>query len=51
MTLIDVLEQKDIAQLQQVALGLLDRLKEIVQELRDESEIIIIIRKKDVKDS
>jgi hypothetical protein len=43
MALIDVLEAKDIDQLGQVLLGALDRGKEIVQELRDESEIVIEI--------
>lgn len=43
MALIDVLEAKDIDQIEQVLLGALDRLKEIVQELRDETKVRIII--------
>ena len=43
MSLVDVIETKDIAQLQQVLLGALDRLKEIVEELRDGTRVRIII--------
>lgn len=43
VALIDVLEAKDIDQIEQVLLGALDRLKEIVQELRDETKVRIII--------
>ncbi|HNY39487.1 MAG TPA: hypothetical protein PKJ41_03800 [Bryobacteraceae bacterium] len=41
MTLLDVIEAKDIEQLRQGLMGALDRLKEIISELRDESEIEI----------
>jgi len=41
--LIDVLEAEDITQLQQVLLGALDRLKQIVEELRDGTRVRIII--------
>ncbi|MEN6535588.1 MAG: hypothetical protein ABFD89_18135 [Bryobacteraceae bacterium] len=44
MALVDVIESKDIDQLQQVLLGALDRLKAIVAELRDESEIEVTIK-------
>ena len=43
MALVDVIEQKDIAQLGQVLLTALDRLKEIVTELRDETTVRITI--------
>jgi hypothetical protein len=41
--LLDVVESRDLDQFQQILLGALDRLKEIVSELRDESEIDIHI--------
>lgn len=48
MSLVDVVESKDIEQMRQGLMGALDRLKEIVQELRDETEleIRITMRKK-----
>ena len=44
MSLVDVIEAKDIEQIRQGLMGALDRLKEIVQELRDETEVEIIIK-------
>jgi len=43
VALVDVIEAKDIAQLQQVLLGALDRLKEIIEELRDGTKVRIVI--------
>jgi tRNA-dihydrouridine synthase len=43
VSLVDVIESKDIEQMRQALLGALDRLKEIVSELRDETEIEIRI--------
>jgi len=44
MSLVDVVESKDIEQMRQSLMGALDRLKEIVQELRDETEVEITIK-------
>ena len=44
MSLVDVIEAKDIVQLQQVLLGALDRAKELISELRNETEVVIEIR-------
>jgi len=43
MALLDVIETKDIEQLGQVLLGALDRAKEIISELRDETEVEVKI--------
>lgn len=43
MGLVDVIEEKDITQLQQVLLGALDRVKELISELRDETDIVVEI--------
>lgn len=52
MGLVDVIEERDITQLQQVLLGALDRVKELITELRDETDIIVEIhfnkKKKDL---
>lgn len=44
MSLVDVIESKDIEQIRQGLMGALDRLKEIVQELRDETEVEITVK-------
>jgi len=44
MALVDVIEAKDIEQLRQVLLGALDRAKELISELRNETEVVIEIR-------
>ncbi len=44
MSFVDVIEAKDIEQLRQALLGLLDRLKEIVTELRDDTEVVVTIK-------
>lgn len=46
MGLVDVVEARDIEQMRQALLGALDRLKEIVEDLRDGSEIDISINVK-----
>lgn len=43
MALIDVIEARDIDQLKQVLLGVLDRVKEIISELRNETEVEVKI--------
>lgn len=43
MAIVDVIEAKDIDQLQQVLLGALGRLEEIVEKLRDETTVRITI--------
>ena len=43
MGLVDVIESKDIEQLQQVLLGALDRGKAILEELRDGTRVKITI--------
>ena len=52
MALFDKIGQKTAGELQQYLLGALNRLKEIVQELRDETKILIAIEfeKKPKKD-